>query len=53
MKSIEHTQKLWDEYLELCRECDRYKLDDASANKERRALMQQKIAVLRKIRGVE
>jgi hypothetical protein len=53
MKSIEHTQNLWNEYLELCRECDQYKLEDSKTAKLRHSLMQQKIAVLRKIRGVE
>lgn len=53
MKSIEHTQKLWSEYLEKCRECDLLSLDDPSKNRERRALMERRIWLLRKIRGVE
>lgn len=53
MKSIEHTQKLWNEYLELCRECDRHNMEDNKTAKLRHSLMQQKIAILRKIRGVE
>lgn len=53
MNSIEHTQKLWNEYLELCRKCDQYDIEDHKTARLRHSLMQQKIAVLRKIRGVE
>ena len=50
MKSIEDTQALWDEYMELCRKCDLMP-DDQGKDRERRLLMEQKILLLKKIRG--
>ena len=46
---IERTQRLWDKYLETCREYDLLDKDDRALIQQRNAIGENKIALLRRI----
>ena len=46
---MERTQRLWDKYLETCREYDLLDKDDRVLTQQRNAIGEKKVALLKRI----